>query len=71
MDGEDFGSCLGCLYFVPSQLVALLVYAGGGLSLFASGEMLECVVWIVFLGPIVAEVVGLLWPLFLIIWLLA
>ena len=73
MENQDscLGTSLGCLYAIPSQIIMLIVWAGGGLSLFASGDLLERVVWVLFLGPIVGEVVGLLWPLFLILWLIS
>ena len=45
------------------SIAGTICYFGGALTLFAQGDLCFLAVRILFVGPIVAPLVGILWPL--------
>jgi|TARA_R100000084_G_scaffold1282_1_gene896 hypothetical protein len=53
----------GC-YGLPMFLTTIWVWVAPALQMFERGQLLEAVVWIVFIGPIVGGIAGTVWPIY-------
>lgn len=51
------------LYGAAGSIAAALVYFGGAWMMLVQGDVCFLVVWLLFLGPIVAPLAGAFWPL--------
>ena len=58
------GRAFQVIYCAGGFLTFLWVWIGQALVLFTNGQMTECVVWALFLGPLVGGAVSCLWPIY-------
>ena len=62
---ESPGPFMG-LYLLISQAVAIYQWLVPSYLLFLDGQFGACLVYFLFIGPVISQLCGLLWPIYLV-----